>query len=1292
MPKKNAQILTSQTIAAKLKLEALTPPSNLPISSVWKELVEAVRLNQVVVITGETGSGKSTQLPKVALLAGQGRLGRIVCTQPRRVAARSLARRVADEFDAAGLGASLVGYKIRFKSDVTGQTLIKFVTDGILLAELRSDRWLREYDTIIVDEAHERSLNIDLLLGLSKDILKKRPDMKLIVTSATIEPKRFSEAFGNAPVLNIPGRGFPVEKRYIAPEMLNCEQDAPSVDLAVSAVRQLLREGRTGDILVFFATEKEIREAASHLSASVEMSSFQGSALVLPMYGRLSAGDQDLIFKPSSRRKIVLATNIAETSITVPGIRYVVDTGFARISRYSAGSRTKALPVSRISRSSADQRAGRAGRTAPGVCLRLYGEEDYISSLTYTPPEILRSNLAEVILKLLDIGVNDVERFPFIDAPHPALVKEGFSTLRELGAVKPEGTLTENGRLMAKLPLDPRLSRILIQANQERCLKEAVVLAAALSIQDPREYPVDKKAQADQAHAVFRSTDSDFITLLNIWQMIKECEKQGVSRTKLRKYCKEHFLSYPRLLEWKDIYDQIVETLAEAGGFSLNQKPANYEAIHRSLLTGFLSNIGIYKEGTKYRGAKEKEVFLFPGSSLYKKRPKWLMCAELVKTSQLYARIAAEIKPEWVEQVAGEFAKRSWADAHWEKERGEVVAWEKVTVFGLTVVESRKISYSRIKPDEAKDIFVREAIFTGAFKKRFAFVEHNNAVFSEIETISSKTRRADLCLDEEAAIELLSQGLSELERKIGKDLIADERSLAWAIKKHGDKPLCLDKELLLSEAMKQSDLGQYPGHLIIDGLEVPLVYSFSPGSEKDGVTAQIPAQHMERIACATMLQFAGMQVSLFEWLVPAMLSGKTLAILKSLSKQFRQRFQPLPETAEEIARRLQQQRLKNRALSLEEAFVAAIFAIFSELQPNKAQIFEEITKAISNLPSHFRMRFEIISPSGRIMAAGRDLAHIEAEITLDVVELQRQSPIWRAFVSKWEKELSGIDGLSPLPERIRESKTGFEGFPALSFEDGRLFQRVFLQQKNAEMSQKQAIKALFLRELSKEFSYLLKQVNFSDRFIGTGSLSLKHKAFLADKEVFKANFASVLERELLPQTLAELDSKTFFDTLNILKKDMMLKGLHIINAVQSVLESRAKAMHEIERLYAGCTPKTQAATVLKKGLEKEIARLVPADFPCNMSLIEIERIPRYLEGVRIRAKRGFDNPLKDRAKAEQVSKYLERLQELAVKRDQFGDEFDKLALMVNEYVISVFAPELKTLFSISAKKLDGVIW
>ncbi len=1285
MPKKNAQIPILQTTVSDQDLKAISPPPGLPIASVWDDLVLAVRENQVVVITGETGSGKSTQLPKIALLAGQGRRARIVCTQPRRVAARSLARRVAEECEASGLGSSLVGYKIRFRSDVTEATRIKFVTDGILLSELRSDRWLREYDTIIVDEAHERSLNIDLLLGLLKNILKKRRGMKLIITSATIEPQRFSDAFDRAPILSIPGRGFPVEKRYVTPERLLYEQDATTVDLAVSAVRQMERQARIGDILVFFATEKEIREAASILSAS------ENSSLVLPMYGRLSAREQDLIFKPSFRRKIVLATNIAETSITVPGIRFVIDTGFARISRYSAGSRTKALPVSRISRSSADQRAGRAGRTAPGICVRLYSEEDYLASPVYTPPEILRSNLAEVILKLLDLGIRDVERFPFVDPPHQSLLKEGFTTLRELGALKLDGSLTENGRLMATLPLDPRLSRILIQANRERCLKEAAILVAALSIQDPREYPVEKKAQAEQAHALFRSTDSDFITLLNIWNRIKEYEKQGISRTKLRKYCKEHFLSYPRLLEWQDIYSQIIETLAEAGGFSLNQMPASYEAIHRSLLTGFLCNIGLHKEGTRYRGAKDREIFLFPGSCLYKKRPRWIVCSDLIKTSQLYARVVAEVKPEWIEQTAGEFAKRSWADAHWEKERGEVVAWEKVTVFGLTVVESRKVSYSRIKPDDARDIFVREAIFPGAFKKRFGFVEHNNAAFAEIESISSMTRRADLSLDEEVAIRLLSQGLSELENRCGSALI-DERSLAWAVKKTGDKPLRLEKNVLLSEAMKESNLDQYPGHLVMDGIEIPLVYSFSPGSEKDGVTAQIPAQNLERIFNTSFGQSSDRHISSFEWLVPAMIQDKTLAILKLMSKPLRQRLMPLSESAAEISRRLHAIRSKDLSLCFDEAFALAIIDVCPELRPDKARLREEVGNVFALLPSHLRMRFEIISPSGKTLASGRDLAKLREEISLDVLELQRQSPVWQGFVRKWERELKGIEGLSPLPERIMEPVSGFEGFPALSFENERLFLRVFIDKKSAEDCQKAAIKALFLRELSKELDYLCKQAELTIKPAKTaGVLSLHGVARMPDRGAVRNKLAAILEKELLPQTITPLDCNTFFNTLKTVKAAIMPKGYKIIDSVTSVLNVQAKAQKEIDRLYCACRPRTQATTALKKELDTELRRIVPDDFPLNMRLAEVERIPRYLKALLIRAKRGFDNPSKDRLKAEQVTPYLEKLKMLSLKREDIPEVFEQYSMMVNEYIISVFAPELKTILTVSSKKLDNCL-
>ncbi|MCD4755302.1 MAG: ATP-dependent RNA helicase HrpA, partial [Deltaproteobacteria bacterium] len=790
----------------------------------WDDLVSALSQNQVIIVSGETGSGKTTQLPKICLAAGRGTHRKIACTQPRRVAAITVAARVAEELGPQG--PRLVGYKIRFRDSTVPETRIKFVTDGMLLAEVQQDPKLRAYDTIIVDEAHERSLNIDFLLGILRRLLPTRPELKVIITSATMDTAHFCQAFGKVPVIEIAGRGYPVEIQY-KPIEQDEESDITTVEKVIFATEKIRRKDPFGDILVFLPTEREILETVKILKSGCE-----DNALVLPMYGRLAASDQKRIFRPAPVQKIVVATNVAETSITVPGIMYVVDSGLARIARYNVRSRTKALPIVPISRASADQRAGRAGRVHAGVCVRLYSEEDYEDRSEYTLPEIRRSNLAEVILRLYAMKLGPVDKFPFVDAPSSQAIKEGFTTLRELRALNAAGRLTRTGRIMAKLPLDPRISRMIIEARHENALKEVVIIASAMSIQDPRERPADKENQADQAHSSFKDPSSDLLTFIKMWNAYHKELKAGRSRNQIRKYCRENFLSYNRMQEWKDIHDQIMDILQEAEKFpqitkfplnhQISQSPNSFSitkspnhqinrSIHCSVLSGFLGQIALKQEGSRYLAARGREVFLFPGSSLYKKGPKWIVATELIRTSRLFARTVAAVEPEWIEKLAGDLCIHSYSDPHWEKRRGEVMAWERVTLFGLPIVERRKVRYCKIDPTESREIFIRQALIPGEFKNKHPFLVHNMELISEVQDLEDRTRRRDIMVDEETLYSFYDQGLSEIENILFKDksykgkkgpvpeVICNERSLARALRiANNDVPaLCLTKEDLL---------------------------------------------------------------------------------------------------------------------------------------------------------------------------------------------------------------------------------------------------------------------------------------------------------------------------------------------------------------------------------------------------------------------------------------------------------------------------------------------------------------
>lgn len=759
---------------------------DLPIVDKKEDIIDAISKNQVIIISGETGSGKTTQIPKFCLEAGRGIDRSIGCTQPRRIAAITVARRIAEEIDEEP-GQS-VGYKIRFQDYTGDNSYIKIMTDGILLAETQSDPWLNEYDTLIIDEAHERSLNIDFILGILKKLLYRRRDLKLIITSATIDTEKFSKAFDNAPIIEVSGRMFPVDVRYMVQG--DGDEDQTHVDLAVKAVHRLQQESPYGgDILIFMPTEQDIRETCEIL----EGRHYTGTN-ILPLFARLSAGDQSRVFSSMTGRKIIAATNVAETSITIPGIKYVVDTGLARISEYSPRSGTTSLPVVPISKSSADQRMGRCGRVENGICIRLYSQEDYENRPRFTLPEILRSNLAEVILRMISLKLGDVKAFPFIERPADKNIHDGFRLLEELGAIcRTKNTkssmsyeLTDMGKMMARLPVDPRISRILIEAAKLGCVEEIAVIASALTIQDPRERPAEKQAQADQAHARYKDPDSDFITLFNIWKDYHETRRELKTTGKMRKYCKDNYLSFKRMREWRDIHYQISSILEEQGVKNIIEKDQEqkvsdnglfspkYTAIHQAVLSGFLSNIAMKKEKFFYKAARDREVMIFPGSGLFNKSGQWIVAAEMVETSRLFARIAANIDPLWLESIGKQHCSYSYSNPHWERNRGEVTALEQVSLFGLIIVSQRPVSFGPIDPRQASQIFIRSALVHGDIKQSLGFIAHNRKLMQEIQDMEDKIRRRDLLVSEDDLFAFYQQRLG--------DNIYDIRTLKKLIK------------------------------------------------------------------------------------------------------------------------------------------------------------------------------------------------------------------------------------------------------------------------------------------------------------------------------------------------------------------------------------------------------------------------------------------------------------------------------------------------------------------------------
>jgi ATP-dependent helicase HrpA len=1206
-------------------------------------------------------------------------------TQPRRVAAVTLAARVAEELGPRH-GSRLVGYKIRFRDNTGPETRIKFVTDGMLLAEVQQDPRLRAYDTIIVDEAHERSLNIDFLLGILRRLLPARPELKVIITSATIDTAHFRLAFGKVPVIEIAGRGYPVEIMY-KPIKQDEKSDISTVENVIFTIKEIRRDDPFGDILIFLPTEREIRETVKILKARCG-----DDALVLPMYGRLAGSDQKRIFRPAPVQKIVVATNVAETSITVPGIMYVVDSGLARIARYNVRSRTKALPVVPISKASADQRAGRAGRVHAGVCVRLYSEEDYENRPEYTLPEICRSNLAEVILRLYAMKLGSVDKFPFIDAPSSLSIKEGFTTLRELRALNAAGRLTRTGRIMARLPLDPRISRMIIQARQENALREVVIIASAMSIQDPRERPVDKESHADQVHSFFKDPASDLLTFIKMWNAYHKELKAGRSRNQIRKYCRENFLSYSRMQEWKDIHDQIMDILQEAEDFlqatrisdhQITQSPNHqiYMSIHCSVLSGFLGQIALKQEGSRYLAARGREVFLFPGSSLYKKGPKWIVATELIHTSRLFARTAAAVEPEWIEKLAGDLCIYSYSEPHWEKCRGEVMAWERVTLFGLPIVERRKIRYGKIDPAESREIFIRQALIPGEFKNNYPFLVHNMELISEVQDMEDRTRRRDIMVDEEILYSFYDRGLSETEKILfkvksckgekspGYEVICNERSLARALRiaSNNVPALFLTKEDLL-RSIPDTDLSvQFPGHIKVSEHRLSLSYRFCPGDEADGVTVKIPSGILTSLSPEP-----------FEWLVPGLLQEKVTCLLKSLPGQVRKNLVPIPRVVENIGKKLKKTE-KGLLRSLQEE----IFRQYG------IRIERKMWPELENIPPHLLMRFEVTGRNGKVLDSGHDLNLIQERWKKSPSAFDQNDPEWLKIKARWELSMLNLGNLPDLPSSIMSSsgdkENPIKAFPGLVAEDDSVCVRLFLSQDEALLKTRHGARRLLGDYLGKEFVYLKRNCvpdgmppKACFAFGGTQKLRQSIYAFLY-RELL-GTWKQIPSRSDLIRKARELEGKVF------------QQAAPIIQLLKEVLEAHILAQREIMRLQKTIT-KTKSRSQVFKDIEAELTRLTPPCFPANASMDQLPDLPRYLNALAVRAQRANVDPLKDMAKASRMEPFLLHLNEarthLEEKKDtELAKEIRYFEKLIDEYRVSLFAPELGTAIPVSPKRLD----
>ncbi len=1245
-------------------LPCIRYPEALPIAAKRADIVEAIRKNPVVIITGETGSGKTTQIPKMCLEAGRGVDGRIGCTQPRRVAAVTVSQRIAEEISEE-IGRS-VGYKIRFEDRASGDSFIKVMTDGILLMEAHADPFLNEYDTVIVDEAHERSLNIDFVLGILKNLLRKRRDLKIVITSATIDTEKFSAAFGGAPIIEVSGRMYPVDIRY-APldEGLEEREEITYVDAAMRAVEEIIAAEERGDILVFMPTEQDIREVCDLL----EGQDHRGTR-ILPMYARLPSQEQRRVFAPIRERKIVVATNIAETSITIPGIRFVVDTGLARISYYNSRTKTASLPIRPVSRSSADQRAGRCGRVEDGVCIRLYSREDYESRNFFTPPEVLRSNLAEVILRMLALRIEDPAAFPFVDPPAPKNIRGGYDILEELGAIEREDDsaganryrLTTRGRRMARLPLDPRISRMILEAEKEGCLKEILVIAAALSTQDPRERPAGKEKEADGAQAIFMNPSSDFLSLINIWERFHENGSTEKTPGRPRKFCRDHFLSFRRIREWRDVHGQIKEIVKEGASTPGERHPAKiktgdpqawYNRIHRSVLSGYLSNIAVKKEKNTYSATGGRPVVLFPGSGLYNRGGDWIVAVEVVETTQLFARTAANIDREWIEALGGSLCQSIYLNPRWDRKRGEVTALERVSLYGLTFIEGRRVSYGRIDPHEASGIFIREALVPGEMEKPLPFLAHNRNLIEQVRDMENRLRRRTLLATDDVLAGFYEERLPD---------VYDVRTLQTMIKDRGsDSFLRMTEEDVLRQAPDPAELSLYPDTVSTGRLALPLSYRFSPGEADDGVTLKLPASLLARLQPETV-----------ERAVPGLLQERVTALIKALPRDIRRHLVPIAQSVETILAEMKQDG-------------ESLPAVLSECLRRKFRLDVPLSAwKLQGLPDHMKLRYAVVDPKGKELYSTRDLESLRKDC-LDEEEsraLRRARAAWeRKGILRWE--------FPDLPEEIPlDPQNVLEGtvYPALVSSGEAVDLRLLRNRGEAEDAHRAGVKRLLILHFRKDLEIVRRYL------VLRGEMRVWSVYFGGAKALEDALFQGLLRR------LFEKDIRTrqaYGEYVRVLEPTLLGAPRELLGEVEPAL----RAYHETRQALAGLESANLSNRTVRSFLEEmrgDLQRLLPPSF---LEIYDRQRLPqviRYLKALQIRAERGTVHLDKDRARVAEIRPFDEKLADFRKEITPATTENKRKAVddyrwMLEEYRVSLFAQGLKTPHPVSPKRLQEKI-
>ncbi|MDC2957556.1 ATP-dependent RNA helicase HrpA [Streptomyces gilvifuscus] len=1243
------------------RVPAVTYPEQLPVSQKKDVIAEAIRDHQVVIVAGETGSGKTTQIPKICLELGRGVRGMIGHTQPRRIAARTVAERVAEEMDTP-LGEA-VGWKVRFTDQVDQDaTFIKLMTDGILLAEIQTDRELRAYDTIIIDEAHERSLNIDFLLGYLAQLLPKRPDLKVVITSATIDPERFSRHFGDAPIIEVSGRTYPVEVRY-RPLLEEDSEDADrdQITAITDAVEELMGEGK-GDILVFLSGEREIRDTADALTKKQYR-----FTEILPLYARLSHAEQHRVFQQHTGRRIVLATNVAETSLTVPGIKYVIDPGFARISRYSHRTKVQRLPIEPISQASANQRKGRCGRTSDGICIRLYSEDDFLARPEFTDAEILRTNLASVILQMTAAGLGDIERFPFIDPPDHRNIRDGVQLLQELGALDaaekdPRKRLTQTGRKLAQLPVDPRLARMVLEADKNGCVREVMVIAAALSIQDPRERPADKQAQADQQHARFKDETSDFLAYLNLWRYVREQQKERGSSS-FRRMCKQEYLNFLRIREWQDIYSQL-RTVAKQMGIHLNEDDAPGDRVHVSLLAGLLSHIGMkdVKDGAKneYLGARNAKFAIFPGSALFKKPPRFVMSAELVETSRLWARVNAKIEPEWVEPLAGHLLKRTYSEPHWEKDQAAVMAYEKVTLYGVPIIAQRKVNYGRIDPEASRELFIRNALVEGDWRTHHKFFADNRRLLSEVEELEHRARRRDIVVDDETLFDFY-------DARVPEHVVSGAHFDSWWKRKRHEQPEYLDFErvMLIRESAEAVTKADYPDSWRQGGLKFRVTYQFEPGADADGVTVHIPLQVLNQVKDEG-----------FDWQIPGLREELVTELIRSLPKPIRRHYVPAPNFAK---------RFLDAAVPLQEPLTTTMARELKRMVgvPFTAEDFDW-----SRVPDHLRVTFRIVDERRRKLAEDKDLEALRLRLRPKARQALSQAAAATAERTGEESlERSGLTDwtIGSLTRVFETRRAGqpVKAYPALVDDGDTVSVRLFDTEAEQAEAMWKGTRRLILRNIP------VNPAKFaSEKLTNAQKLALSANPHGSVQALFDDCAMAAADKLIGDFGGPAWDEESYRKLYERVRTEIVDTTVRAVGQVQQVLAA-----------WQACERRLKAvrSPVLLPNLQDvraQLDALVKPGFVTEAGLRRLPDLMRYLVAADRRLQQMPTNVQRDTTRMEKVhemrDEYAWLLEQLPQGRPVPSSVTD-IRWMLEELRVSYFAHALGTAYPISDKRIVKAI-